>query len=128
MPFAPIADDGGIDLLVHDRVSGRSWPIQVKTRTKTMAGSSWTLQFEVRKATFKDWPHAFLIAAFIVLHDGQLAVRRAWLIRMRDLPRMAKSSESKYVIRPSWSGESRDKFTQYRCTDMCVLVKRLLAE
>lgn len=128
MPFAPIADDGGIDLLVHDRLTGRSWPIQVKTRTKTIAGSKSTVHFEVRKTTFKSWPNAFLIAALIDIHDGELAVRRAWLIRMRDLPKIAKSSESKYVIRPSWSSQSHDKFTSYRCANMSEVVQRLMAD
>ncbi|KAA0215552.1 MAG: hypothetical protein DYG94_07285 [Leptolyngbya sp. PLA3] len=128
MPFAPIADDGGLDLLVHDRLTGRSWPLQVKCRTKTIAGSKSILQFQVRKATFNAWPNAFLLAAFIDIHTEVLSVRRAWLVPMRALPAIAKSQEKNYVIRPSWSDNSCDKYTQYRCTTMGDVVQRLLAQ
>lgn len=38
-PFRPVADDYGIDLLVYDKATGRSLPLQVKARTKTLKKS-----------------------------------------------------------------------------------------
>lgn len=126
MPFSPIADDGGIDLLVHDRMTGTSWPIQVKTRTKTLTRSPNGLHFEVRRATFNAWPNAFLLAAYVTLDDGTLGVRRAWLIPMRELPKVARTNEKKYVIRPSWSATSKDRYTRFRCETMADVATRLL--
>ena len=33
VPFRPVADDYGIDLLLYDKVTGRVLPLQVKART-----------------------------------------------------------------------------------------------
>lgn len=126
MPFSPIADDGGIDLLIHDRRTGDSWPIQIKTRTKTLARSPNALHFQVRRATFNAWPNAFLLAAYVALDEGSLTVRRAWLIPMKRLPKIARKNEKCYVIRPSWSATSRDRYTSFRCESMADVANRLL--
>jgi len=122
--FSPIADDGGIDLLAYDKHTGRSWPIQVKTRTKTITKN--IVHFQVRRATFNAWPNAFLIAALMSYETTKLSVRRAWLVPMGELAQVGKVSENKIVIRPSWAEESKDKYTKYRCQTMSDLVDRLL--
>lgn len=76
-PFSPVADDGGIDLLVYDKVTGRAVPLQVKTRTGTLRGHPQITHFEVRKATFTEHPEGFLLAVLFELES--LEVRRAWL-------------------------------------------------
>jgi hypothetical protein len=47
-PFNPVADDGGIDLLIYDKDTGNAIPLQVKSRTKTMVGHSKVVRFTVR--------------------------------------------------------------------------------
>ena len=39
-PFLPFADDDGIDLIVYDKVTGVSLPVQVKARTSAKLGKS----------------------------------------------------------------------------------------
>ncbi len=45
-PFLPFADDDGIDLIVYDKVTGISLPVQVKARTSAKLGKSDTILFE----------------------------------------------------------------------------------
>ena len=39
-PFLPFADDDGIDLIVYDKVTGISLPVQVKARTSAIQPSN----------------------------------------------------------------------------------------
>lgn len=55
-PYQPVADDGGVDLLVYDRQEQRTMLLQVKTRTQTEAmteADRKTIRFNLRTATFQ---------------------------------------------------------------------------
>ncbi len=128
-PFAPVADDDGIDLLIYDKKSGRAMPVQVKSRTITLKkrGSQQrgnVVHFEVRAATFRSNRYAYLIA--VLLSEDASRIECAWLLPMRELPTIASARTSKYVIRASRSLTSSDRYSQYQCKDMNALVARLL--
>ena len=79
-PFSPVADDDGIDLLVYDKESGASIPVQIKSRTVTLKkrdsherGNA--VHFEIRSATFKSDRFAYLVAVLLT-EDGAGIERR----------------------------------------------------
>ncbi len=76
-PFLPIADDGGIDLVVHDKVTGRSLTIQVKGRVAKEEDTLGYTQFDVRTATFREDAGMFLLAVLLDLGKGGDPTRMA---------------------------------------------------
>ncbi|PNQ96130.1 hypothetical protein C1S70_24975 [Azospirillum argentinense] len=123
-PFAPLADDGGVDLLLHDKVSGRSVTIQVKGRVAKAQETLGYVQFDVRTSTFRDGPDMFLLAVLLDMQQG--SVQRAWLIPMAELPAVSMRKAEKLAITPSPNSASKDRYTPYRCQDMREVAERLI--
>jgi hypothetical protein len=107
-PFKPMADDGGIDLLIFDKESKKAIPCQVKSRTKTLNRYPNCVHFEVRKASYGQ--STYLIAVY--LDWDRHNIKKLWLIPPDKFP---KGGKTKYVFRPSMSEETHDKFRQFRC-------------
>jgi hypothetical protein len=124
-PFLPIADDGGIDLLVYDKATRRSLAVQVKDRLNMGAVGSRPVQFDVRRATFLEGQDSFLLA--ILLDIGRGEVQRAWLIPTSELAKVSQSDAETFSITPSPSDTSKDRYTPYRCHAMGDVGTRLLA-
>jgi hypothetical protein len=124
-PFLPIADDGGIDLLVYDKATRRSLAVQVKGRLNVGAVGSRPVQFDIRRATFPEGQDSFLLA--VLLDVGRGEVQRAWLIPMSELAKVSQVDAETLSITPSPSNTSRDRYTPYRCHAMADVAARLLA-
>ena len=122
-PFLPFADDDGIDLIVYDKVTGVSLPVQVKARTSAKLGKSDTIMFDVRRKTFSDHHDSFLLAILLDMTGGR--IERAWLIPMAELSQVARVNAEKLSITPSAKDGSRDRYTPYRCADMAEVARRL---
>lgn len=101
-PFLPLADDSGIDLIVFDKVTGKSAPIQVKSRTGADAGGKW-VEFPVRLKTFKALSGGFLLGLLL----EQERLRSAWLIPMNELEAVSTRSKNVLKISPSPKPGSR---------------------
>lgn len=125
-PFLPFADDDGIDLIVYDKLTGISLPVQVKARTSAKLGKSDTIMFDVRRKTFSDHDGAFLLAILLDMTGGQ--IRRAWLIPMSELAAVARVNSEKLSITPSAKTGSKDRYSRYRCVDMVEVARRLMAD
>ncbi|MGF7175272.1 hypothetical protein [Azospirillum doebereinerae] len=123
-PFLPIADDGGIDLVVHDKVTGRSLTIQVKGRVAKEEDTLGYTQFDVRTATFREEDGMFLLAVLLDLGKG--GIQRAWLIPMAELAAVSMRKAEKLTITPSPNPASKDRYTPYRCLDMADVATRLI--
>jgi len=123
-PFLPFADDDGIDLIVYDKATGRSLPVQVKARTSAKLGKSDTIVFDVRRKTFNDHDGAFLLAILLDMTGG--CIQRAWLIPMSELSDVARERPDKLSISPSAKEGSKDRYTPYRCVDMAEVAQRLV--
>lgn len=124
-PFLPFADDDGIDLIVYDKETGVSLPVQVKARTSAKLGKSDTILFDVRRKTFSDHDGAFLLAILLDMTGG--LIQRAWLIPMSELADIARVGPDKLSITPSAKEGSRDRYTPYRCAGMADVARRLAA-
>jgi len=124
-PFLPLADDDGIDLIVFDKISGKSLPIQVKARTLKTLRKPYTIQFDVRRKTYNDRDGAFVIG--ILLNTVSGSIEKGWLVSMSDLPNVANTKKDKFIMVPSVKDTSNDRYTPYRCPDMGEVVKRLIA-
>ena len=123
-PFMPIADDGGVDLLVHDKVTGRSVTVQVKGRVAKGEDALGYVQFDVRTSTFRDRRDMFLLAVLLDMQQG--SVQRAWLIPMAELPAVSMRKAEKLAITPSPNSASKDRYTPYRCLGMKDVAERLI--
>ena len=124
-PFLPIADDGGIDLIIHDKLTGRSLTLQVKARVAKLEDRLGYTQFDVRTATFRDDAGMFLLAILLDMDQG--GVQRAWLIPMVELSAISMRKAERLTITPNPSPDSQDRYTPYRCLDMAEVAERLLA-
>jgi hypothetical protein len=124
-PFHPLADDDGLDVLFFHKDTGNSVAIQLKCRLKTDSKGN-TAQFDVRKSTFKEERHAFLVAA--LLNAEMTGFDRTWFIPMKDLPGISNVKSNKYVITPSKAEHSKDKYVQYRCQTPEQLADRIIEE
>ena len=122
-PFTPFADDDGIDLLLYDKATKRSLPIQVKSRARVDNARTRTVQFDVRTATFAEDGETHLIA---VLLDGS-DIGCAWLLPMADLKRHARQGRSKLIMVASAKETSRDKFSVYRHHRVDDLVRSIIS-
>ncbi len=122
-PFLPFADDDGIDLIVYDKVTGCSLPVQVKARTSAKLGKSDTIVFDVRRKTFSEHDDAFLLAILLDMTGGRIL--RAWLIPMAELGAIARVKAEKLSITPSAKEASKDRYSPYRCADMSEVSWRL---
>ena len=61
-----------------------------------------------------------------VLLDAKLrSTRRAWLIPLKDLALIAYDRVHKFVIRPSISETTQDRYKPYQCLDMAEVATRL---
>lgn len=122
-PFLPFADDDGIDLIVYDKETGLSVPVQVKARTSAKLGKSDTILFDVRRKTFSEHESAFLLAILLDMTGG--SIQRAWLIPMWELADVARVTPEKLSITPSAKDSSSDRYTRFRCTDMAAVARRI---
>jgi len=111
-PFEPLSDDHGIDLVVLDKMTGVSLPIQVKSWFLNRNKAVKTVQFDVQKSTFSDGKQGALIC--VVIDQGTMGIDTSWLIPTREIPTVATDRPEKYVVAPSILDASKDKYTPYR--------------
>jgi hypothetical protein len=128
-PFQPLADDDGLDVLFFDKLTGKSVAIQLKCRTVALKkrGSEergHNVHFEVRKATFNDARRAWLVAA--LFNEDLTQFVSTWFMPLASLPEVARNSAHKWVIRPSRSAASADRFIAYRCATAETLAQRIV--
>ena len=124
-PFEPLADDDGIDLLIYDKKTGYAAPLQVKTRTRTLRRNPNIVHFQVRRATFSPNVDGFVLA--VLLNPGGASVKRAWLVPMDCLPRLARTTGKTLALSPSTRMDSRDRYTPFRCHDIVAVADRLIS-
>jgi hypothetical protein len=129
-PFQPIADDDGIDVLIHDKVTGKSAPLQIKARTNTLNKPGTHVRgnlvhFEIRKSTFRAERFSHLLG--VLLDENLRKTIRAWLIPLVELEKIARNGKDKYVIRANLRTTSKDKYEKYRCDSIKVVVERLIS-
>jgi hypothetical protein len=130
-PFSPLADDGGIDLLIYDKKTGKALPVQVKARTGTInkpgkKEKSNVVHFEIRTVALKNEKYAFFLA--VLLDQNLNNIERAWFIPIKDIRGVMnkRTKHSKYVMRANKNLSSRDKFSLYQCENMSKVYQRIL--
>lgn len=121
-PFIPFADDDGIDLLIYDKVSKSTIPLQVKSRTKFDNQRSETVQFDVRSNTFSEESGTQLLA---ILLDG-MEITCSWLIPMSELRQNSMHRKNKLSIVPSAKITSKDRYTYFRHHSIDSVVETLI--
>ena len=124
-PFLPLADDDGVDLVLLDKVTAAALTIQVKSRTRVDNKKAQTVEFNVRRATFTNQPHAYMLG--ILLDEAGQGIRSAWLVPNTALEDVSNRKPDKLVLTPSAKPTSNDRYTPYRCRTLVEVSKRLLA-
>jgi len=124
-PFLPVADDGGVDLLLFDKKTRNGVPVQVKSRTVTVKRFPKRVYFEIRKKTFSETPGTVVIA---MLFDWDKQEPRCmWLLPGDVISAGAQGPGDKYVLQPSIAPNSNDKWRPFRCKTFEELASRLIA-
>ena len=123
-PFQPVADDDGIDVLIYNKANGAAIPLQIKARTKTIRGGN-TVHFEVRKKTLRDDRGGMFLG--VLLDESLRVTKRAWLVPLPEFPSIAYDRGTKFMIRPSLSTSTQDKYRDFQCKDMREVAQRLIA-
>jgi len=131
IPFRPVADDYGIDLLVYDKITGRALPLQVKARTKTLkkSGSSERgniVHFNVREVAIRQKGQTRLLA--VLLDEEMTHVRCAWMMHLDQVKHIGTKRKDRFVLRPSCSANSTDKFRPYYFVSIAALAGQLIKE
>lgn len=129
-PFTPVSDDHGVDLVVVDKETGQSVQVQVKAWLATESDARRTVQFDLRKATYRADETASVLIA-VVLDARRMNLDVAWLIPMKVVPKIATEQTTKYALTPSRSPSSRDRYSPYRhlnAGDLAKAVLKLLNE
>lgn len=123
-PFLPMADDDGIDLLVRDKITQATLPIQIKSRTAIDRSARGTVQFNVRLKTLN--LDGYLLALLFDWHAA--SVEKAWLVPMHELESVANVKRETLSITPAVKDTSRDRYTPYRCKSMLEVADRITTE
>lgn len=110
-PFAPLADDHGIDLIVADKETGVLLPLQVKSWTGEPTKSG-TIQFDVQKKTFREQAETLLVG--LLFDTKSASIRQSWLMTMDDVERLASNYVEKFALRPSVRQDTNDKYRPFR--------------
>lgn len=120
-PFVPLADDNGLDLLLFDKLSGVTTPVQVKARFSVDAGN--TCEFNIRASACKSHYHCYLLAVHI--NPKSMALAGAWLVPISALPAVAPLENGKFVLRASVSEKARDRAAAYRHFSIETIVDKI---
>lgn len=123
-PYAPVADDDGVDFLIKDKLSRAVVELQVKAAFASRDGAPGTAQFDMRKRTFNEMSGGFILAVMIDPSDGSFWC--GWLIPVSELPGVSRSARGCYVITPNPSGNSKDRYAKWRVRSMEQVVDRLI--
>jgi len=123
-PFVPVADDDGLDLLLFDKLTGRTIPVQVKGRTGVDASGHGTVQFDVRKKTFTTRYGSFLLAVLVDVEAVKIG--QSWLIPMEKLAGVSSDKGGVLAICPNTSPVSKDRYRSYRYETVPELVAKLI--
>ena len=123
-PFLPVADDGGVDLLIFDKKTRNAVPVQVKSRTVTLSRSPKLVHFQIRKKTFSEMPGTVVVG---MLFDWQTQEPRCmWLLPTNVVAANARTQGANYVLRPSIAPDTKDRWRPYRCGGFAELVDKLI--
>ena len=123
-PYAPVADDDGVDFLIKDKLSRAVVELQVKAAFVPRSNAPGTAQFDIRKRTFNEMSGGFILAVMIDPSNG--AFWCGWLIPVCELPGISRSARGCYIITPNPSETSKDRYTKWRVRSMEQVVEQLI--
>lgn len=123
VPYLPVIDDAGVDLIVYSKRRNRMLRLQVKSRFSTLRRHPNNVHFEVRRKVFRASWNLFIICTLIDASSNVPSC--SWLIPSVAFGRGAMWSAKKLVIRPSVAAASRDRWSAYRCLTATALVRRV---
>ncbi|WP_339085463.1 hypothetical protein [Hyphomicrobium sp. ghe19] len=109
-PFTPLSDDCGIDLIVLDKETRRSLCIQVKSRIEKPPRP--TVQFGVRKSSFRDDPNRFLLG--VLFDPVNPALTTSWFIPMARVAVLGVEKSGTYAVMPAIASDSNDRYRTFR--------------
>jgi hypothetical protein len=109
-PFVPLADDNGLDLILFDKLSGATTPVQVKARFSKDFNN--TCEFNIRVSACKAHYNSYLLAVYI--NPRSMTLSGAWLVHTSALPAVAPRENGKYILRASLSERANDRAAPYR--------------
>lgn len=123
VPYLPVIDDAGVDLMIYSKKRNRVVRAQIKSRFTTLRRYPNVVHFEIRRKVFRASPNLLVVCCLI--DPTSYAPLCSWCIPSRALARGARKSPQKLVLRPSISPTSADRWSAYRCLTTPVLIRRI---
>lgn len=114
--YVPLVDDDAIDVMIHDKVSHGTIGLQIKSWTFLNEARPQTVQFDVRRKTWRDSPALVLLAIAIDGTTGRLET--AWLVPSGEVAQIGGTGKDKMSLCPNPRHTSADQYSSYRLTSM----------
>lgn len=123
VPYLPVVDDAGVDLIVYSKRRNRIIRLQIKSRFSTLRQHPNIVHFEIRKKVFATSRNLLIVCALIDADSNVPSC--SWVIPSIAFSRGARHSSKKLVIRPSISAGSHDRWSNYRRVSTTALVRQI---
>lgn len=122
-PFQPVADDDGIDVLIYDKKSFNTIPLQIKSRTSTIKLKS-NVRFEVREKVVNTKSNTYYL--FVLLKSNMRDVEMAWFFSTIQFCKNARKTKTKFTIAPNRSSNAKDRFSKYQCVNFKEVISQII--
>jgi hypothetical protein len=122
--FVPLSDDDGVDLIVLDKETKTSLPVQIKGAFLKEEAKRPQVHFDLRHATYDETGHTLVIA--IALDAETMLFRSAWAIPSKEIPQIANKTKTNYQLHPNASMSAKDKYAPYRHASIQSLAESVL--
>lgn len=123
--FTPLVDDDAIDVTLLDKRMHASVGLQIKSWSFLSEDRPQTVQFDVRRATWREDRRLLLLAVAIDAMTGRLEA--AWLVPSDEVAAIANVRDQNMSLTPSAKPESQDRYSAYRHHDMDSVAAAVIA-
>ena len=124
--FTPQADDDGIDLILLDKETRKTIPIQIKAAFMAKDRPRSTVQFDTRLKTFRKLEGTYVLC--LAIDRQSAAINWLWLIPTRELASVSNATATKLAIAPSTKPNSKDRYTPYRFDSIGKVIEKLVED
>ena len=114
VPYRPIVDDSGVDLVVGAKGTFQTIFLQIKSQFVTNSRYKHRLDFQIRKETFA--PSSQMQALLVYFDQSRGEIDTMWLVPSTELISGAVERDDQYRLSASRSDESSDKWSRFKVT------------
>lgn len=122
--FVPLSDDDGVDLVILDKKTKTSLPVQVKGAFVKENAKRPQVHFDLRHATFDETGKTLVIA--LAMDADTMLFKSAWAILSKDILEVANKTKTNYQLHPNALPTAKDKYSSYHHTSIQSLTNAVM--